>query len=151
MKLLSRMPFSLCHVALFPFHMWFFFPPCHEPRWGGPEFFFNNYLINYILHSQHWRWYLYLPPPPKVEGGYVFTPFLLVRFAKILKDPYFCPSLSVWLSVCLWTALLPVSIGQFWWNLVTSILLWLTIAATIMGQICPKGAEPTPFENFERP
>ena len=39
---------------------------------------------------------------------------LLVRFAKILKDPYFClVCLSVCLSVCLWTALLPVSIGQF--------------------------------------
>ena len=25
---------------------------------------------------------------------------LLVRFAKILKDPYFCPSLSVCLCIC---------------------------------------------------
>ena len=62
-----------------------------------------------------------------------------------LKGPYFQPSLSVCLSVCLWPALLPFIVDRFWWNLVTKTLLWSSFAASIMVQI---GA--TPFWKFQK-
>ena len=45
----------------------------------------------------------------------------------------------VCLSVCLWLALLPFNVNQFWLTLVTRTLLWSSLAATIMVQIGRRG------------
>jgi len=63
-----------------------------------------------------------------------------------LKGPYFQPSLSV----CLWPALLPFNINQFWWNLVTRTILWSSLATTIMVQIGRRGTERRVFDNFKK-
>ena len=71
-----------------------------------------------------------------------------------LKGPYFqsslSVSLSVCLSVCLWLALLPFNVNRFWWNLVTSTLLWSSLAATIMVQIGRRWTARRLFENFPK-
>ena len=58
----------------------------------------------------------------------------------------------VCLSVCLWPALLPFNINQFWWNLVTRTLLWSSLAATIVVQIGRRGRGTARrlFENFKK-
>ena len=73
----------------------------------------------------------------------------LVRFfgpIADLKGHYFQPSFSV--CLCLWPALLPFNVDQFWWNLVTRTLLWSSLAAAIMVQICCRGTAQRLFENF---
>jgi len=69
-----------------------------------------------------------------------------------LKGPYFQPSLCVWLcvSVCLWPALLPFNIDQFWRNFVTRTLLWSSLAATIMVHIGRRGTVRRLFENLKK-
>ena len=63
-----------------------------------------------------------------------------------LKGPYFQPSLTVCLCVCLSPALLPFVVDRFWWNLVTRPLLRPSSAATIMVHI----GRSTPFWKFEK-
>ena len=48
--------------------------------------------------------------------------------------------LSLCPSVCLWPALLPFTVDWFWWNLVTRIVLWSSLAATIMVAEGPRNA-----------
>jgi len=67
-----------------------------------------------------------------------------------LKGPYFRPSLSVCLFVCLWPALLPFNIDRFWWNLVTRTLLWSSLDATIIVHIGRRGTARRLFENFKK-
>jgi len=65
-----------------------------------------------------------------------------------LKGPCFQQSLSV----CLWPVLLPFTVDQFWWNLVTRTLLWSSLAATIMVQTPdrPQRDHATPFWKFQK-
>ena len=58
--------------------------------------------------------------------------------------------LSVCLCVCLLPALLPFNVDRFWWNLVTRTLLWSSLAATIMVQICRRVARATLFWKFQK-
>jgi len=58
--------------------------------------------------------------------------------------------LSVCVSVCLWLALLPFNVDQFWRNLVTRTLLWSSLAATIIVQIGCRGTARCLFENFKK-
>ena len=65
-----------------------------------------------------------------------------------LKGHYFQPSLSV--CVRLWPALLPFNVDRFWRNLVTRILLWSSLPATIMVQIGRRGTALCLFENSRK-
>jgi len=56
----------------------------------------------------------------------------------------------VCLSVCLWPALLPFNVNRFWQNLVTSTLLWSSLAVTIMVQTDRRGTARCLFENFKK-
>ena len=67
---------------------------------------------------------------------------LLVRFAKILKDPYFCPSLSVGPFVC-WTVCLLVC-----WNR-NQLLLPAFVCVCVCLCVCrPPSSRPSPSVDF---
>ena len=57
--------------------------------------------------------------------------------------------LCVYLSVCLWPALLPFNVNRFWRNLVTRTLLWSSLVATITVQIGHRGTAQRRFENVK--
>ena len=61
-----------------------------------------------------------------------------------------CACLSVYVSVCIWPALLPFNVNRFWRILVTRTLLWSSLAATIMVQIGCRGTAWRLFENFKK-
>ena len=74
----------------------------------------------------------------------------VMKMVANLKGHYFQPSLTVSLSVCVcvWPALLPFNVNQFWRNLITRTLLWSSLAVT-MVQIGRRGTARHLFENFK--
>ena len=91
------------------------------------------------------------PAHQQCQSTKVVNTTQLIGPIENLKGPYFQPSLSVCLSVCVsLTGTSALQRPPFWQNLVTRTVLWSSLAATIMVQIGRRGTVRRLFENLKK-